>query len=520
VLIVAVTLVVYARALAGGFTYDDGLVIGKAQQFLQSGRLEVLFSRRYFGASFEGTWRPVVTLSYMIDAAIAMHPAVFHLDSIAWHAGSAILVTALARRLLPEGRRRFALVAGLLFALHPVATEAVDNAGFREDELATFFTLATLLLALGGRHPVAALATYGLALLSKESAVVAPVLLLGIRIADDRRSLTARALARELAPYAAVTAAYLAIRFGPMRTAGEYARYPGGSLGAALLGMPAVWAHDLRLLVAPWPLCADYPGFFAFGRAALPGLALGVAVVAAYVGVTVAAARRGQRVVALGLAWFGLALAPVSNLIPIPVPAAERFLYLPLAGIALAVAAAAGSEAAARRGVAAAGLLALAAFAVLVNLRHAVWHDNQALWSATLAVNPRSCGAHSAVGGDLLAQGLDLGTPELLREAAAHEQLALALCGEHDDPSRAAIMYTRLGAARAALGDLGPARVVLERAIALMPRNPLAVVWLGYVRFMEGDKQAAAVLLGHAVVDLGPPDRAVAEVAARYMDRL
>ncbi len=53
---------------------------------------------------------------------------------------------ALARRLLPERRRRWAIVAGLLFALHPVTTETVDNASFREDSLVTVFTLATLIL--------------------------------------------------------------------------------------------------------------------------------------------------------------------------------------------------------------------------------------------------------------------------------------------------------------------------------------------------------------------------------------
>ena len=60
------------------------------------------------------------------------------------------------------------------------------------------------------------------------------------------------------------------------------------------------------------------------------------AVVLAYLGLIAFAVWRGARVVALGLGWFLLTLLPVSNLLPIPIPAAERFLYLPLCGIALA----------------------------------------------------------------------------------------------------------------------------------------------------------------------------------------
>ena len=56
-------------------------------------------------------------------------------------------VMALCRRLLPAARRRWAIVAGLLFVLHPITAETVDNASFREDSLVTVFTLATLILA-------------------------------------------------------------------------------------------------------------------------------------------------------------------------------------------------------------------------------------------------------------------------------------------------------------------------------------------------------------------------------------
>jgi hypothetical protein len=541
VIVAAVAVIAFARSLGNGFTYDEGLVLVGAQRFLQSGSFGTLLSKDYFGASLEGTWRPFCTLTYMLDAMVSFHPAVFKLDSLVGHIVAAWLLMALTRRLLPDGRRRWAIVAGLLFVLHPITAETVDNASFREDSLVTAFTLATLILSLDRRRGLALLC-YGLGLLSKESAVIAPALLAILRLGRfDREnprawgppepaspvpfSMTVRRLVIELIPFGLLTVVYLGIRFGPMKTPVAYAQYPGGTFGATLIGLPAIWAHDLRLLIWPWPLCADYTGYFRFGAQPWGPVLLSAAIVLGYLGLIVFAIRRGERVVALGLGWFLLALLPVSNLLPIPIPAAERFLYLPLCGIALAAAPLFGRfteshPAPARRRGTLLGVGLLAAFAVLLNLRHGDWHDDQRLWLATVAVNPRSCGAQSAVGGGLLSRGMVSGDPALLRASAAREELALRLCSDDSDPFRAAFAYTRLGAARALLDDRAAARLALERATVLHPRYALPFAWLGYLAYQEGDQAVAAMLLKKAIFDLGPPDATVAAVARYYVDKI
>jgi protein O-mannosyl-transferase len=528
----ALAIVAFARSLGNGFTYDEGLVIVRAQPFLQSWSLETLFSPRYFGAAQEGTWRPFCTLTYMVDAAIAMHPAVFRAQSLLWHLGAAWLLMALARRLLPPGHRPFALAAGLFFALHPITTETVDNPSFREDGLATFFTLATLWLALGARpgQRRAAVLTFVLGLLSKESAIVTPALLAVLRLArvggdapPERPG--GRAIALELAPYLVVAAVYLAIRFGPMSIPIAYARYAGGSFLATLAGLPAIWAYYLRLILLPWPLCAEYTGFFRFGRQPIGPTLAAVGALAAFVTLLIWAARRGHRIVAFGLGWFLVALLPVSNLVPMPIPAAERFLYLPLAGLALALAsglalAAERVAARVRRTGIAVGAAILGAYLILINVRHGDWRDDETLWLATATTNPRSCGAQSAVGGNLLSKGIEKGDPALLRESAQRQELALSLCSERSDVYRAAMTHTRLGAARVLLGERDKARASLERAMRLFPTYALPVAWLGYVAYLDGNKDQAAVLLKHALIDLGPPDGTVADVARRYVDKL
>jgi hypothetical protein len=475
VLVAAAAVAAFAGSLGNAFTYDEGLVIVGAQRFLQSGSFGALLSKSYFAGSLEGTWRPVCTFTYMLDAALGMQPAVFKADSLLWHVLAAWLLMALARRLLPPERRRWALLAGLFFVLHPVTTETVDNASFREDSLVTVFTLATLILALDGRRALALLC-YALGLLSKESAVVAPALLGIARLAGfegQRRNPGAPSLpaagrgrvrwtVRELIPFGILTLAYLGLRFGPMKTPVAYARYAGGSFGATLIGLPAIWAHDLRLTVWPWPLCAEYTGYFRFGRQPWAPVLGACAVILAYLGLIALAVRRRARAAAFGLGWFLLALLPVSNLLPIPIPAAERFLYLPLCGLALALAAGFGALAAERPGQArtAGALLGglLAVFALLTARRHRDWRDDATLWRATVAVNPRSCGAQSAVGGGLLSRGMATGDAGALREAVRREELALSLCPDESEPFRAAFSYTRLGAAEALLGRPQAAR--------------------------------------------------------------
>ena len=420
VLVVLAGLLAFGGGLANRFTYDDRLVIEEAEPLLRDLPLaSTVFSQDYFVTSHESTFRPVVTFSYALDYALGgLSPFVYHLQSLLWHLGSALLLYALARRLLPRPARRAALVAGLLFAVHPLLTEAIDNPSFREDPLATFFSLAALLFALrkGRGALAAAIGCYLVALFAKESAFVLPVFLLGARwLLGEQRE--AREKWLEAGGFAAATLFFILIRFRVMTSGPDYGEYPGGTLVPTVLGTPRIFVHYVKLLVAPWPLCADYSGVFDFPPATRD-LVLSVVLLLALVAAGYVAGRR-NRLVAFGLGWFLVALGPISNLIAIPVPAAERFLYLPFAGIALAVAAG-WAELDARltdrlRPIARwAGLAAIVALAVLTNLRHPVWHDNMALWGRTVRDFPRAWGARHGYGVELKERGeLDRAAGEL-----------------------------------------------------------------------------------------------------------
>ncbi len=527
-IIALVMLLAFARALTNGYTYDETLVIARAGPFLGSGAVGTLFSRDYFAASFEGTWRPLVTFSYMVDHVFGTAPAIAKTQSLLWHLAAALLLLAFTRRILPAPNRAFALVAALLFAVHPVVTETVDNASFREDSLVTVFVLGALLWAERGATG-RALFAYALALLSKESAVVMPLLWLGFVVVGADTDGFARALHQRLARlglFAVVTLGYLALRFGPMNVAGTYGRHPGGSLATTVGGMPTVFAHYLRLVALPWPLCADYGGFFAFEDRSVTTWIPAVLVGVAFAGAIAVTALRGQRGIAYGLGWFALALGPVANIVPIPVPAAERFLYLPLVGIAVAAAFATARivprlSLPGQTTTRALGWLVVLIWIGIANRRHLDWRDDATLAAATLSVNPQSCRAHSAVGGDLFTHGINTRSAVLLQDALAHHDRALALCPEGTlEPAQLSIFYTRRGATRTLLDQVGAARADLDAAIRLNPGAALPVAWLGYLQFLRGDSESAARLLHRALVELGPPDAATQEVAAQYQGQI
>lgn len=89
------------------------------------------------------SFRPLCTLSFRLNYAVhGLRPRGYHLLNLALHALVTALFTALARPLL--GRGPWSLLAGLLFASHPVHTEAVAGVVGRADVGAAVFFLLSL----------------------------------------------------------------------------------------------------------------------------------------------------------------------------------------------------------------------------------------------------------------------------------------------------------------------------------------------------------------------------------------
>lgn len=175
IVIVALVLVVYTKSIGADFLGDDTFII-QGNSLVSSAPLFKIFTSEYWqgaGAPFSGgLYRPITILSYRINFALAgMDPAFFRIVNLVLHGLTAVIFMALLKRLGVEART--SLLAALLYSLHPVQAEVIGTIVGRAEILAAFFTFGGLRLGLSERKFAvpAAVLCFCLALLSKESAV-------------------------------------------------------------------------------------------------------------------------------------------------------------------------------------------------------------------------------------------------------------------------------------------------------------------------------------------------------------
>jgi hypothetical protein len=391
--------VVMAPSLGGGFVADDqGSVVGNAL-VRSPGSLGALLAGA-FGPDPFGYTRPLRTIELALDAALfGDGPLAFRVHSLLWHALAAALLVLVLRRLL--GDARAALVAALLWAVNPAQVEPVAWISARGDVATGACALASILFALKSdgfdRNLAASLAAAAAATLYKETAVLLPAVILVLRWTRRCRA--------PAWPYAAVAAAYLAWRFGFER--GPPAADPGFVLGGSTVGTFATMSRAFGFYVAETLLPAQsFDWYMTPSTSFADGAAAAWLIVHAALVVSAVAARKRAPLWTISVAWFYAFLLAVANW-PVFVgkPTSERYMYLSLAGAALAAGAA---LVRAPRAVWAAALVAVAAFGAASLDRARMWRSDDAAYAAVLA-DHESPGAryYYARSAPLLAESLD-----------------------------------------------------------------------------------------------------------------
>lgn len=525
-LLFALPWAIYAPARHGPFVFDDrSAVLGVTATY---GDQALGQSLKFWGGG-RTSYRPLRYASFWLDwKAGDGAPEPFHRTNTLLHCLNGLLLLWLLRRLrVPAG---IAAAAALLFCVHPIQTQAVAYISGRKDLLATVFYLAALHAVLSATRArsipgrllgsagfcVAAAASFQ----AKEIALTLPAAALLLDAADARRFRPRELLRRR------------PVFYGLMGLAGatglliKLVLKPGTKIPVALSELPAnlplalqSLALHTRKLLWPWPHLADSRGLFP-ARADEPGLPpmdfgqfwnggsawatlAGLVLLAVLVGLAVRARPRGPALG--GAAFFGLALAPMFNLVRLNEPAAEHYLYLPAAGGALWLAAVAAPWIdVARARVRAAALLpalVLVALGLAAWSRTPVWNDQTGLWEDVLHVNPANARAWSNLG--LLR--LDAG-----ETAAADDNFRRALRLEPGLSRASANLMSILENA----GDLAGALESGASALAHHPDDPLLLSYQGRLLLAAG-RAAEALPMLERVADLKDgPELAVASWAA------
>ena len=389
--LLAVTGAAYVPLLSVTFSWDDEALIVDNQVTHDLGNWKEFFTRDLWSTTKlstlkSGYYRPLMLLSMALDRAVSpwglgeRDPAallaasgVAHLHSLLWHLLAVGMLYGLANRLLG---RWPAVTAATVFALHPLQSEVLALVAARNDSMATALVLAAvwLLVEAQPRWPrlLAAGLLAWLALLSKESAVLAVLMLLPLDLARHGRPIGWRR-------YVALGAALVA--YVPLRRLADLdAAIAPSASSLRLVGEHAahIVAAYASMLVWPWPLT---PARHMLYLPELGALLQGLVVLA---GLLAMALWKGdnRKLVLVGLAWAVLTFAPSLAATVDKGLLGERYLSFPLAGLGLAVAAAVP-----RLPRWAPLVFAVPAIAALqVRLPH--WKDSRTVWEHAHTVAP------------------------------------------------------------------------------------------------------------------------------------
>ena len=346
-LITVLPVLIYLNSLGNTFVYDDYLTITNNHFIRERRYLSAFFSQKYFAISNELTYRPVVTLSYFVDYAIwQLQPWGYHLTNLVIHTLNVYLVYFAVYRLFKN--RITAFISCLLFSIHPIFSEAINAVSYREDLLSASFLLVAFILFIqynkstNRRYFIIwyalSLLTYLLAMLSKETAVVLPFLILSYNLIFQKNHILnfynrIRRLAANYAGYIAIGGFYLFLRFYLFHNPGESVRYPGNSVFVNFIMMTKVLGYYVKLLFIPAPLNADYIVPLTFSPA---DAAFIISIILLIITAILLVKKcRLSSIWTFSTIWFFVTLLPVLNIIPINNIMAERYLYIPGIGFTM-----------------------------------------------------------------------------------------------------------------------------------------------------------------------------------------
>lgn len=414
VLIIVISVLLYANTLGNGFVYDDEEIVVNNRFIRDLHNIPYLAGKNYFSLSGEESYRPIATLTYFADHAVfRLKPWGYHLTNLLLHAvNSVLLFIFLILFLRGKGQGVQAgqpLIASLIFATHPILTEAVNAVSFREDLLVSLFFMATLILYVILRYKIRSgiiplvyllsCSTYLLALFSKEMAVTLPLIILSYEwIANGRKGMAV--FNKYNIGYIGVTLFYIVLRFYYMHNPIETWSSPW-TLTERILTVPWLLLNYLKLTLFPLSLSVDYRISSVKSLFSVPFIV--PFVIAASILGTVCRLWKKNKGAAFGALFFIITLVPVYNIIPIANPLAERYLYLPAVGFSIFVGA---TVIAFQRSeylkiwpiYIAVLMIAIGIYSLTVVKRNTVWRDEYSLWSDVLNKQPDSSNAHYSLG--------------------------------------------------------------------------------------------------------------------------
>lgn len=357
IIIILVTFLVYYNSLSNEFVFDDESVIQNNQSITSADNIPKFFTAEDgFHKVIGRYYRPIVSSSYAIDFSIwGLNPYGFHLTNIIIHILSCLLLYKILSLLFWRYKYRnlFALFSTLIFAVHPVHTEAVSWISGRTDSMVTMFFFASFLFYIeytkelrfeskehslqtvkGNKtiYLLLSLFFYSLGLLSKEMIVTMPFIILAYDFIYRKKDIDyIKKHIYVYALFAGITLIYLLLRYFLLLDIPEresYLYFFGKDYTVTIGTMIKTIPVYFRLLFAPFQLLYHYNGVIADAKSLIDSEVL---LSAAFVIILIYLSYffyKKDSIVSFCIAFFLITLLPVMNFIPSMNLMAERFLYM------------------------------------------------------------------------------------------------------------------------------------------------------------------------------------------------
>lgn len=477
-IILLATFIIYYNALSNEFVFDDLPNIVQNPWIKQIKSLPIIFFSPLsgFDAGYATSYyRPLIHVLYMVTyAVVGLNPWGFHLVNILFHAGTSVLVFLLFSKLQPDSQPSShllspSLFAALLFAAHPIHTEAVTWIAGVMDVSFTFFFLLSLYHYMrseeGGKYNYyLSIVSFFLSTLCKEPALTLLFILIAYDYVFKRTNFRLSRYAIRYLPYLVVMGIYFALRinalggFAPSKTHIDLTIYQ------YVINIIHLFVQYIEKLILPLNLSAIYsfhPLTTVFDLTALISLVflLGIAFFAYKM--------RKDKVIFFTLFLIVLPLLPAFAIRSIAGESvfAERYLYLPSVGyviiVALLLTRIRLSVPYQKAILAIVFFVLVASYSAGTIIRNMAWKNSYTLWTDTVQKNPDSAVAHRYLGFALYADG---------RIDDAIEQYKTALAFKPDDEDT----HLNIGVAYDHKGWTEQAIAEYQTVLMLNPNNSKA----------------------------------------------
>lgn len=470
-------------------------------------------------------WHPLTWISHQIDVAVwGLNPMGHHFTNLILHVLNSVLLLS-ALYLMTGYLWRSAIVAAL-FAVHPLHVESVAWVSERKDVLSTFFWMLTLIAyhyyadKPEWKRYVLVATAFALGLMSKPMLVTLPLVLLMLDYWPLQR--LSRGAVVEKLPLFVMSAASCAVTFAAQSEGGAVKMLREFSVWDRLANAAVSVGSYLLNTVWPTGLAVFYP----HPESAISAwLIVSAILFIAIMTVWAFKSAKSRPYLPVGWLWFAVTLLPVIGIVQVGIQAmADRYTYVPLTGVFIAIVWAA-SDAVSKRPTmlkpaAVFCVTMLAALSVLTHLQAYTWRSSETLFKHAVEVTRgnyiayASLAAYYKENGDLdkssenIAKALDIkpDDPES-RETYANLLVRMGRNDEAIEQFRSLVstirgsasLHSNFGAALAARGDLEEAEKELIAAMDIEPDHAGAYTNLGIVLIRRNRIDEALPILEKAV---------------------